>query len=222
MIEERVVSSTINRGGPMTKKEHRTMPESWLDRALQRVGITRRWLLLAGLLVFGWVWVLFVAQYRYQLLEDADTNQRFFLLTLVFTIGVTFAFVATMRREEQKRYQRLIVLAIATIIFGMVWFAVMAGYLLTLNAVLDRSSTATHQTRVVDAYVKNGRSTHFWVVLKSWRSGEEMIAVSLLSSKFRALDFKPGDCAEIGIRSGALGFPWIAYFGRTRIPDCGQ
>jgi len=189
------------------------MSKPWITRVPQRLQITRRWLALASILICGWVWTLFAAQYRYPLLQDPNTNKRFFLLTFLLTIGFTAACLKiTPRKPEGRKLYKLLIESVA---MGIGWFVAIFGLLLTANALLDSSPVMIHQSVVIDTLVKNGRSTRYLIILKSWRPGEEAYAVSLSRSQYLRSNLKPGERVAISIGSGTLGFPWIVSLEKS-------
>lgn len=172
---------------------------------LKQLRVTPLWLMLAGMMIIGSAWTLFVVEYRYQLLEDPDVNKRALLVTLSFSVGMTAALTVS-----GPKARGVIAKLLSVIVFGIGSFVAIFGLLLTVNALLDRSHGITHYTTVIESTVRKGKPTRYRVVVNSWRSGESAYAMFVSRSRYETLNFKPGDCVMIGVGEGALGFPWIA------------
>jgi hypothetical protein len=86
--------------------------------------------------------------------------------------------------------------------------------LLIANGAFDHSDEIRHQTVVVDTHY--GRS---WdrVIVRSWRPGRTNETLYIRDTFFMPSKFGfflRGEPVTVGIRSGALGMPWISTISR--------
>jgi len=171
--------------------------------------------LLVG--IIGWVWTDFVAQYKYQLLEINASFMKFFFLNLLISLACTFLFSRSLlknkaTRDKIKKWKKIYNVLITFLITGLLFFGAVMGFLLTINAVLDRQEKTLYTTNVDNVYIeKKSRSQRYWVIIDNiWQVKQGWYKISLSRKRYLDLDLSQGDRISIAIGYGAVGFPWIA------------
>lgn len=83
--------------------------------------------------------------------------------------------------------------------------------LLLVNGAFDRSIEVPHQTKVIESDIWQCCDV---VTVESWRPGrkEETVYIFEIFGRFRF--FFKGQALSVGIKSGALGMPWIGSVSR--------
>ncbi len=79
-----------------------------------------------------------------------------------------------------------------------------------LNCGLDSAQPATYEASIVDGRISRGKSTTYYVSVKSWRPGPESLTLRVTSGQYRAYRAAPGKVlAVVTTKPGRLGFEWL-------------
>jgi hypothetical protein len=87
-------------------------------------------------------------------------------------------------------------------LFGLPLAAV--DVLLFINGALDRSAPAAHVEDVVNRRVSGGKSTTYYLVVRSWRPDESTVELTVSSGDY--VRFAPGSKVVVTTRAGLLGW----------------
>jgi hypothetical protein len=121
------------------------------------------------------------------------------LLVVCFTAGAIL--FSTGKREAFSA--KYVLLALLPGLLGAVFL---------LNGALDHSDEIRHQTVVVNTHYRRGRQI---LVARSWRPGRTTESLYVSDSLWHPQGFFfRGEPLTVGVKSGALGFPWITGISR--------
>lgn len=83
---------------------------------------------------------------------------------------------------------------------------ILAG-LVFLNGALDRGTPEQHPSVLQRLVVSHGRSTSYFIEVKSWRPNHSTEKIPVPASQYA--QFRVGDAVSVEVHRGALGIPWL-------------
>jgi hypothetical protein len=151
--------------------------------------------------ILKYIFVVGIFPFRYGLFHPYPPLSPNALLVafyaVCFVVGVMLFFV--------DRDQKVTV----TYLLGSLLPWLLAGFFLA-NGALDHSNEDRYQTVVVNTHYR-----YRWpgdeVIVRSWRSGRT--TESFYEHSYQRF-YRPGDRVTVGVKSGALGTPWVNSISR--------
>lgn len=124
----------------------------------------------------------------------------------LFLLFASMPFLGLLIRGHSNSL-RVFIATTIPLILGLPLVGVAA--LVTLNGAFDSSKPEHHRCEVVGTRISSGKSTSYYVTLKSWRTGDEPIEFRVGQSVHRACASRSGTgWATVTVYAGLLGQPW--------------
>lgn len=134
------------------------------------------------------------------------------LHTLTFSLPLLIVFtwfaVSLLRGRSSSHRELLAVFLISFFVFPLAG----AGFGIFLNGRLDRSKPVEHKTLLLNKYTsRSNKSTSYYMVLESWRTGVEKEKLSISRGSFDAI-IPLETRVKVVTRSGKFNFEWLVSY----------
>lgn len=135
-----------------------------------------------------------------------------FLDSLKISIPACILFIMLslqfLKGRSSSHTELTIILALSLFAFPLAGL----GYTSTFNALLDDSERMIHETQVIEKYSKKSKNnTHYYLVVNSWREGEEKEILDASSKTF--LTAVPGKTmVTVETQKGKFNYEWLVDY----------
>ncbi|HWR73126.1 MAG TPA: hypothetical protein VN604_08140, partial [Nitrospirota bacterium] len=98
-----------------------------------------------------------------------------------------------------------------SIVFGIMNYVAIMGFLLTINAVFDWGTKRTYDVKVIETSVEGkGRNTRYYITIPAaWTDTKENYKIHFSRQDYLHLGLTRNSDVAITVGNGSLGFPWI-------------
>jgi hypothetical protein len=165
---------------------------------LRRKLLNRTAIFLLGALAF------IVASARYPALE-LDGILIFIGVLFFLTLGLAVWL-------ERRALRHAEVEALKRVYYGLIPLPWLLALLLLGNGALDRAPTQIVRARVVGKFSMHGPVANRRLIVTSWREGQRFERIPVDRGDYDR--FSSGEIAEIRVKEGLVGIPWVAGVAR--------